>query len=467
MGLMEKKQLPPESADRTAKARPAKASTRRSADAAGDAESRQRRGPAARRDAQVRNKPAKDVAKQAAKRDGIAPPSAATKARSARPQRELAPVEQDLEALQESAFDAIEDHEGLAFEDVVAGILDGDETSAEEALESEAKTVHKRVLQPDAEQPKLHKVLAQAGVGSRLEMEALIQQGRVLVNDHPAHVGQRVQFGDQIKINGKPVRIRIAPPAPRVLAYHKVAGEMVTRDDPLNRPTIFRRLPSLPQGKWQTVGRLDLNTEGLLLVTNSGDLANRLMHPRFGLEREYAVRILGALSDEERERLLTGITLEDGEAAFGSIENGGGEGVNQWYRVTISEGRNREVRRMMEAVGHAVSRLIRIRYGSVMLMRGLRRGMWFELSERDVARLTGEVDMPRQVPVERVTSSGRRTSKHAGPRPSSAGSTPVAKPQQALWRTAGAAAKPQGYIGENGIRPPQRGGKKPGRGRSR
>ena len=234
----------------------------------------------------------------------------------------------------------------------------------------------------------MHKVLAQAGLGSRLEMEQLILEGRISVNNEPAHIGQRIQFGDQVKVNGRPLRVRIDPPPPRVIAYHKPAGEIVSHDDPKNRPTVFRKLPRLQQGKWQSVGRLDLNTEGLLLFTNSGELANRLMHPRFGLEREYAVRVLGALSNEEKQKLLDGVMLEDGMAQFGSIENGGGEGSNCWYRVTISEGRNREVRRMMEAVGHAVSRLIRIRYGAMVLPHGLRRSTFMELDDADIRALT-------------------------------------------------------------------------------
>ena len=221
-------------------------------------------------------------------------------------------------------------------------------------------------------------------MGSRLEMEQLIMEGRITVNNEPAHIGQRIQFGDHVKVNGKPIRIRIDPPPARVIAYHKPAGEVVTHDDPQNRPTVFRRLPKLFQGKWQSVGRLDLNTEGLLLFSSSGELANHLMHPRFGLEREYAVRVLGALSREEKQRLTDGVQLVDGMAQFGSIEEGGGEGSNCWYRVTISEGRNREVRRMFEAVGHAVSRLIRIRYGAMLLPRGLKRGAWLELGETDI-----------------------------------------------------------------------------------
>lgn len=271
---------------------------------------------------------------------------------------------------------------GIAFQDVVSGRFD----AGEEEPEASAETV-KRVLEPQADTPKLHKVLAQSGLGSRLDMEQLILEGRISVNGEPAHLGQRIQFGDVVKVNGKPVRVRITPPPARVIAYHKPTGEIVTHDDPQNRPTVFRKLPRLTQGKWQSVGRLDLNTEGLLLFTSSGELANQLMHPRFGLEREYAVRVLGALSHEERQLLLQGVRLDDGVAQFASIEDGGGEGSNCWYRVTISEGRHREVRRMFEAVGHAVSRLIRIRYGAMVLPRGLRRGAWLELSEKEIQQL--------------------------------------------------------------------------------
>ena len=305
----------------------------------------------------------------------------------------------------------------IEFSDVVSGQFDAE-------LAKEEVTPLKRVLLPQAESPKLHKVLAQSGLGSRIEMERLIADGHVSVNQEPAHVGQRVQFGDQIKVNGKLVKVRIAPPAPRVIAYHKPAGEVVTHDDPQNRPTVFRRLPRLYQGKWQSVGRLDLNTEGLLLLTSSGELANQLMHPRFGLEREYAVRSLGKLSNEQKQSLLDGITLEDGLAQFGSIEEGGGEGSNCWYRVTISEGRNREVRRMFEAVGHAVSRLIRIRYGAMVLPRGLKRGAFVELREYDIRALmqAAGAKAPLQSGpsqdnrAERANS--RRRGNSVGPRPS-------------------------------------------------
>jgi len=300
--------------------------------------------------------------------------------------------------------------EGYDFDAVISGELD----AAEELPEAAPA---KRVLQPELESPKLHKVLAQAGLGSRLEVERWIGEGRITVNNELAHVGQRIQLGDSIKVDGKPVKVRIDPPAVRVLAYHKPSGEVVTLDDPQNRPTVFRRLPKLHNGKWQSVGRLDLNTEGLLLFTSSGTLANNLMHPRFGLEREYAVRVLGALTKEEKQLLTTGVQLEDGEASFGSIEDGGGDGANVWYRVTISEGRNREVRRMFESVGRAVSRLIRIRYGAMQLPRGLRRGAWMELDEKDVQALiqASGVAMPQSKRAA-PTQNMRRESDRAGSR---------------------------------------------------
>ncbi|MFI4928726.1 MAG: pseudouridine synthase [Burkholderiales bacterium] len=270
---------------------------------------------------------------------------------------------------------------GERFADVVSGAYD-----SEPAPEPDGEPA-KRVLAAMPDAPKLHKVLAQAGIGSRRDMEQLIADGQITVNGQPAHIGQRIAAGDQIQVAGQPVRLRIMPPAARVLAYHKPAGEIVTHGDPQNRPTVFRRLPRLQQGKWQSVGRLDINTEGLLLFTNSGDLANRLMHPRFGVEREYAVRVLGTLDEEQRSRLLEGIELDGQRAAMRSVEDGGGEGANHWYRVVITEGRNREVRRMFEALGMAVSRLIRIRYGCVVLPRGLRRGVWVDLPASDLQTL--------------------------------------------------------------------------------
>ncbi|MDP2366930.1 pseudouridine synthase [Rhodoferax sp.] len=338
------------------------------------------------------------------------------------------------------------------FDDVVSGQFDADE-------EREDLTAPKRVLAPMAESPKLHKVLAQSGMGSRLEMEQLIMEGRITVNNEPAHIGQRIQFGDHVKVNGKPIRFRIDPPPARVIAYHKPVGEVVSHDDPQSRPTVFRRLPKLYQGKWQSVGRLDINTEGLLLFTSSGELANNLMHPRFGLEREYAVRVLGALSKEERQTLLDGVRLDDGMARFGSIEEGGGEGSNCWYRVTISEGRNREVRRMFEAVGHAVSRLIRIRYGAMMLPRGLKRGAWMELDEGDIRALVkasgangraapqgATADGVRDAAPRDDAGGGRRRGGRArvgGPRSSGAGQRGVPSPKQGAGQPRNAQRAPK------------------------
>jgi 23S rRNA pseudouridine2605 synthase len=300
--------------------------------------------------------------------------------------------------------------------EVFAQLLSGEFDAEPEAAQAEAEVEGdeqpaKRVLAAEPDAPKLHKVLAQAGVGSRRDMEQLIVEGRITVNGEPAHIGQRISFGDQIRVNGKPIKLRILPPAPRVLAYHKPVGEVVTHDDPQQRPTVFRRLPRLQQGKWQSVGRLDINTEGLLLFTNSGELANQLMHPRFGVEREYAVRVLGQLDDEARAKLLEGVEIDGQRAAFKAIEDGGGEGANRWYRVVITEGRNREVRKLFDAVGLTVSRLIRVRYATVVLPRGLKRGVWVELDDNDVRtirRLAGGGEARREGNNNQGEGGGKR-----------------------------------------------------------
>jgi|LNFM01.2.fsa_nt_gb 23S rRNA pseudouridine2605 synthase len=234
----------------------------------------------------------------------------------------------------------------------------------------------------NAQSEKLHKVLADAGIGSRRDMEELILAGRVSVNGLPAHTGQRVMPTDQVRVNGKPLQLRLkaAGKPPRVVLYHKPVGEIVSQDDPEGRPTVFAKLPKVSGARWVAVGRLDFNTEGLLIFTTSGELANRLMHPRYEVEREYAVRVLGALTDEQMQHLRDGITLDDGPARFNKIEDAGGQGANHWYRVTIAEGRNREVRRMFEQAGLEVSRLIRVRYGAVALPRSLARGRYSELA---------------------------------------------------------------------------------------
>ncbi|UVW30356.1 23S rRNA pseudouridine(2605) synthase RluB [Massilia sp. H6] len=250
-----------------------------------------------------------------------------------------------------------------------------------------AKAV-RRDLTSDDDAPKLHKVLAEAGLGSRRDMEDLIVAGRVSVNGEPAHIGQRILPTDAVRINGKQIHRRVnTSKPPRVLVYHKPAGEIVSHDDPEGRPSVFDRLPTMKAGKWLAVGRLDFNTEGLLLFTTSGDLANRLMHPRYNIDREYAVRTLGELEEGMRQKLLSGVELDDGMASFSKVQDGGGEGINKWYRVVIGEGRNREVRRMFEAVGLTVSRLIRTRYGAMTLPTALKRGRWEELEENDVRSL--------------------------------------------------------------------------------
>lgn len=229
---------------------------------------------------------------------------------------------------------------------------------------------------------KLHKVLADLGLGSRRDMEQLILEGRISVNSEPAYLGQRVMPGDIVRLNGRVVK-RMAqgkqPKAPRVLVYHKPAGQIVSMRDPQGRPSVFDSLPKISGARWVAVGRLDYNTEGLLLFTTSGELANRLMHPRYQIEREYAVRAAGTMTEEGKEALLNGVQLEDGPAHFSMIEEKGGDNLNRWYVVRISEGRNREVRRMFAAVGLTVSRLIRVRYGAVRLPSDLARGSTREL----------------------------------------------------------------------------------------
>ena len=278
----------------------------------------------------------------------------------------------------------------------------------------------RRDLTADDDAPKLHKVLAEAGLGSRRDMEDLIVAGRVSVNGEPAHIGQRILPTDAVRINGKLIQRRVSKKPPRVLVYHKPAGEIVSTDDPEGRPSVFSRLPTMKAGKWLAVGRLDFNTEGLLLFTTSGDLANRLMHPRYGIDREYAVRTLGVLEEGMRQKLLAGVELEDGLAQFSKIADGGGEGINKWYRVIIGEGRNREVRRMFEAIGLTVSRLIRTRYGAMTLPSSLKRGRWEELEENQVRDMLAVYGVEKKGGADGVAAAA----------PARAGKGPQAKPAQ-------------------------------------
>jgi 23S rRNA pseudouridine2605 synthase len=234
---------------------------------------------------------------------------------------------------------------------------------------------------------KLQKALAQAGLGSRRDMEELVRSGRVTVNGAPATIGARVGSGDAVLVDGQPLNRTADRTPPRVLLYYKPEGEIVSRDDPGGRPSVFDRLPQPRGAKWLAVGRLDLNTSGLLILTTSGEMANRMMHPRYEIEREYAVRVLGRLSPEQQAKLLAGIQLEDGVARCVSVHDRGGEGANHWYHVVVREGRNREVRRLFAALGLTVSRLMRVRFGSLTLPRQVKRGQYVELSFREVRDL--------------------------------------------------------------------------------
>jgi 23S rRNA pseudouridine2605 synthase len=234
---------------------------------------------------------------------------------------------------------------------------------------------------------KLQKFLAQKGLGSRREMEALIAAGGVSVNGKVAGVGDRVGAEDVVRIGKRVIRTSPQESLPKVLLYHKPEGEIVSRHDPEDRPSVFDKLPHLRSSKWIAIGRLDFNTSGLLIFTTDGALANRLMHPRFEMEREYAVRILGELTEEQMKQLTTGVALDDGQAAFTYLSDQGGEGVNHWYRVILKEGKNREVRRMFEAIGLTVSRLMRVRFGPINLPPRIKRGQWLELDEKETRRL--------------------------------------------------------------------------------
>lgn len=264
-------------------------------------------------------------------------------------------------------------------------------------MERPLKPTGTRVSNPSPKKPpraptaepageRLQKLLAAAGLGSRREIERWIEAGRVTVAGRLAKLGDRAGPGDAVCVDGRPVqRPGLASPArARILIYHKRTGELVTRSDPQGRPTVFARLPA---GRWVAIGRLDLNSSGLLLFTDSGEMANRLMHPRYEVEREYLARVQGKLGRNELEKLSSGVQLEDGPASFDRIDlvrgKEGASGANRWYRVVLREGRNREVRRLFEAVGGRVSRLIRVRYGPFSLPRDLAAGQWREVSSSE------------------------------------------------------------------------------------
>lgn len=246
---------------------------------------------------------------------------------------------------------------------------------------------------------RIQKVLARAGYGSRRQLEVLIKEGKVSVNGSIAKLGDQVDIGDSLRLDDKPLSAkRIWQKPQQVLLYNKPVGEVCTRKDPEGRRTIFQSLPTPEEGRWVSVGRLDINTSGLIILTTDGELANRLMHPSNEMDREYAVRVLGAVGPEIMQNLRDGVELEDGKAKFNDIQEAGGEGANHWYHVVIQEGRNREVRRLWESQGVQVSRLMRVRYGPIIIPSQLKMGRWMMLEGDDVAALYEEVDLKALVP---------------------------------------------------------------------
>jgi ribosomal large subunit pseudouridine synthase B (EC 5.4.99.-) len=255
---------------------------------------------------------------------------------------------------------------------------------------------------------KLQKVLARAGLGSRREMENRIREGRVVVNGEVATLGDRVGLEDQIELDGYPVSVSGAGQNRRVIIYNKPEGEVCTRKDPEGRPTVFDRLPKLRGERWIAVGRLDINTSGLLLFTTDGELANRLMHPSTEIDREYLVRVMGQVTDEHIATLKKGVLLDDGMASFSDVVDGGGEGINHWFYVCLMEGRNREVRRLWESQGLKVNRLKRVRFGPVFLPSKAKVGRWVEMEEAEVNGLCELVDI-KPAPIKQKQNRNKKT----------------------------------------------------------
>ena len=269
---------------------------------------------------------------------------------------------------------------------------------------------------------KLQKVLARVGFGSRREIETWITQGRIKVNGVNATLGDRVTELDKIFVDGQPVNIT-PQQSIRVIAYHKPEGEVCTRSDPEGRPTVFEKLPKLRSQRWIAIGRLDINTSGLMLFTTHGELAHHLMHPSFNIKREYAVRVMGQADQEMLRRLKSGVNLDDGPAHFDEIVDAGGSGVNHWYHVVLNEGRNREVRRLWESQGMVVSRLMRIKFGPIALRKGLRQGQYEQLSKEDIKLLMDIVGMKIPAAPEQKTKP---------------------KPKRVIWKDKGGREKVRG-----------------------
>lgn len=276
---------------------------------------------------------------------------------------------------------------------------------------------------------RLQKVLALSGFGSRRDMEALIESGRVTVNGEPAKIGMTVSSSDIVRIDRRAVRLQTEPQLPRVLIYHKLEGEIVSQDDPEKRASVFDKLPHIRGAKWVSIGRLDINTSGLIMFTTSGELANHFMHPRYEVEREYAVRVMGELTEGQMLQLTQGIELDDGVAAFDVIQDRGGEGSNHWYQVVLREGKNREVRRLFEALGFMVSRLMRVRFGPVNLPPRLKRGQMLALEDKEVRELLEWAELP--VPRAQQRQLTAREKEQAG------------KPFRPKSKTAAVAAAPE------------------------
>lgn len=276
------------------------------------------------------------------------------------------------------------------------------------------------------EPERLQKVLARVGVGSRRDIESWIVEGRVTVNGEPAALGQKVTDEDRITVDGRVIEISAAlAPERRVIVYNKPEGEVTTRRDPEGRPTVFDRLPRLKGQRWISIGRLDINTSGLLMFTTDGELANRLMHPSQQIDREYAVRVFGEVDDDMLQRLREGVLLEDGMASFSDISDAGGSGLNHWFHVTILEGRNREVRRLWESQGVRVSRLKRVRYGPILLPSRIKLGRWEELDQKALDMLSRAAGL-EPAPVAKTPERGKagRAPKAKAQRPQRKSPTP-------------------------------------------
>ncbi len=253
------------------------------------------------------------------------------------------------------------------------------------------------MTQPGRPGVRLQKYLADRGIGSRRKIEGWISEGKIRVDGRVAELGDRVNDNARISIDGRPIRGKVQDRKSRIIMYNKPEGEISTRDDPAKRPTVFRRLPKLKGERWVIVGRLDINTRGLLLFTNNGDLANRLMHPEFGLEREYLCRIYGRVNDSALSSLTQGVEIDGEMVRFHELKRNRGEGSNTWYTVVVTEGKYREVRRMWETVGCRVSRLVRVRYGSVRLPKNLKQGEFLELKHAEIARLLPHSNINQEI----------------------------------------------------------------------